>query len=171
MSLPTPCFPCGAPMRRLVSAPMPVASVNLSHMAGNSRLTPNNKTIPPDTTAHTAAGIPSSAVVALSKSVKTSIETTRLAIVTSGCLSDTLFCHPAATNSRQQSLEAKAGYKGQVPSVPRQQTTLHTVQSSQELALDRAKAGLFIRHIAGNLITLIVDLHKCRLQGNPVLLA
>ena len=33
-------------------------------------------------------------------------------------------------------LEAKAEYKGQQPSVPRQQTTLHTAQSSQELALD-----------------------------------
>jgi len=91
MSFAIPCLPCVAPIKRPVKVAAPVAITNLSHKAGSSRLTPNSITIPPDITAQITAGTPKSSVVALRRSVNKIIETTKLVIITSGCLSDTFF--------------------------------------------------------------------------------
>lgn len=78
---------CELPMSRVARRPSLVLSMVVSQNTGSSIWMPNNKIIPPDTTAQTEAGTPRSAVVDFSKSVKTKIDSTRLVIIVRGCRS------------------------------------------------------------------------------------
>lgn len=91
MSFFMPFLPCDMPIKRLVSVASPVAIINFSQRTGKSKLIPNSSTIPPDIIAQITVGTPSNAVVAFKMSVNATIESTRLVMITRGCLSDIFF--------------------------------------------------------------------------------